>query len=139
MKKRVVIPLVIVAVLVVVLLILSIPTPKEPEIQPNPLNTQLYNTLSELGIEDAVVDVTAERTVVRYNLPENMSKEDAEISIMQVAAEISINSGKIIIQTYENFKPVEGVIVGTNDVLAFMEKTITYEEFRERIVIRSLK
>ena len=135
MKKRVVIPLVIVAVLVVVLLILSIPTPKEPEIQPNPLNTQLYNTLSELGIEDAVVDVTAERTVVRYNLPENMSKEDAEISIMQVAAEISINSGKIIIQTYENFKPVEEVIVGTNDVLAFMEKTITYEEFRKRIEV----
>ena len=135
MKKRIVIPLVIVAVLVVVLLILSIPTPKEPEIQPNPLNTQLYNTLSELGIEDAVVDVTAERTVVRYNLQENMSKEDAEISIMQVAAEISINSGKIIIQTYENFKPVEEVIVGTNDVLAFMEKTITYEEFRKRIEV----
>ena len=135
MKKRVVIPLVIVAVLVVVFLILSIPTPKELEIQPNPLNTQLYNTLSELGIEDAVVDVTADRTVVRYNLPENMSKEDAEISIMQVAAEISINSGKIIIQTYENFKPVEEVIVGTNDVLAFMEKTITYEEFRKRIEV----
>jgi len=138
MKKKIVIPIAVIAVLAIALYILSLPSQPEPEIIPNPLNTELYIALTSVGIEDAVVDITPERALVRYNLPENMSKESVNYYIMGAAAAIT-NSSKIVIQVYENFTPLEEVVVNTDDVLAFMNETITYEEFEKRIEIKSLK
>lgn len=138
MKKKIVIPIAVIAVLAIALYILSLPSQPEPEIIPNPLNTELYIALASVGIEDAVVDITPERALVRYNLPENMSKESVNYYIMGAAAAIT-NSSKIVIQVYENFTPLEEVVVNTDDVLAFMNETITYEEFEKRIEIKSLK
>ena len=135
MKKKIVIPITVIAVLAIALCILSLPSQPEPEIIPNPLNTELYLALASVGIEDAVVDITPERALVRYNLPENMSKESVNYYIMGAAAAIT-NSSKIVIQVYENFTPLEEVIVSTEDVLAFMNETITYEEFEKRIEIK---
>ncbi|RLG39170.1 MAG: hypothetical protein DRN91_00585 [Candidatus Alkanophagales archaeon] len=94
--------------------------------------------MTSVGIEDAIVDITDERALVRYNLPENMSKESVNYYIMGAAAAIT-NSSKIVIQVYENFTPLEEIVVSTEDVLAFMNETITYEEFEKRIEIKSLK
>jgi len=138
MKKKIVIPIAVTAVLAIALYILSLPSQPEPEIIPNPLNTELYLALTSVGIEDAIVDITDERALVRYNLPENMSKESVNYYIMGAAAAIT-NSSKIVIQVYENFTPLEEIVVSTEDVLAFMNETITYEEFEKRIEIKSLK
>jgi len=130
-------------VLVAFLLILSLYflslESEKPEITPNPLNIELYAALASVGIEDAVVDITQERALIRYNLPENMSKESVNYYIMGAAATIAPNSSKIVIQVYGNFEPLEEIVVKTEDVLAFMNETITYEELEKRIEIRSLK
>ncbi len=132
MRKLIVVFLVLIA-LVAMVTFLYLPAPSEEEINPDPLNNELYSELMRIGIRDAVVDITDERALIRYNLPEGMSREDTELSIMKAAATIAPDSDKIVIQTYENFKPVEEVTIGTSDVLDFMEKTITYEEFKNRI------
>jgi len=130
-------------VLVAFLLILSLYflslESEKPEITPNPLNIELYAALASVGIEDAVVDITQERALIRYNLPENMSKESVNYYIMGAAATIAPNSSKIVIQVYGSFEPLEEIVVKTEDVLAFMNETITYEELEKRIEIRSLK
>ena len=82
MKKKIVIPITVIAVLAIALCILSLPSQPEPEIIPNPLNTELYLALASVGIEDAVVDITPERALVRYNLPENMSKESVNYCLL---------------------------------------------------------
>ena len=138
MKKKTIILVIIAIILLIALFILSFSTQPESEITPNPLNTELYLALASVGIEDAVVDITPERALVRYNLPENMSKESVNYYIMGAAAAIT-NSSKIVIQVYESFTPLEEVIVSIEDVLAFMNETITYEEFEKRIEIKSLK
>jgi len=112
---------------------------REEPIRPNEANDKVYAGLVKLGIRDAVVDITPERALVRYNLPENMSKVEMRYHILWLIAGISPNSSKIVIQVYENFTPLEEVIVSTEDVLAFMNETITYEELQKRIEIRSLK
>ena len=38
-------------------------------------NTQLYAALVAVGIEDAIVDITDERALIRFNLPNNLNKE----------------------------------------------------------------
>jgi len=116
----------------------TIQTPSEPELTPNPLNAELYFFLSNGGLENALVDITPERALIRYNLPENVSTETTNFFVMKASARIAPNSSKIIIQVYENFTPLEEVIVSTEDVLAFMNGTITYEEFEKRIEIKSL-
>lgn len=137
MKKKVAISITVIAILAISSYILSLPSQPEP-VTPYPLNTELYLALASVGIEDAVVDITEERALIRYNLPENMSKEAVNYYIMGAAATIT-NSSKILIQVYENFTPLEEVIVSTEDVLAFMNGTITYEELEKRIEIKSLK
>ena len=134
-NEKIAIPAII-AIVAIALFILYHPSQLETEITPNPLNTELYAALVSIGIENAVVDITPERAFVRYNLPENMRK--VNYYIMGAAAAIT-NSSKIVIQVYENFTPLEEVVVNTDDVLAFMNETITYEEFEKRIEIKSLK
>jgi len=139
MMKKKLSPILIVAFALIAFFILSLLTQPEPEITPNPLNTELYSALASAGIEDAVVDITPERALIRYNLPENMSKESANYYIMGAAATITPNSSKIVIQVYEDFEPLEEVVANTEDVLAFIDGAITYEELEKRIEIRSLK
>ena len=140
MRKKyiILIPTVTLVVLGIALAILSIPPPKEPEVTPNPLNTLIYNELLEAGIRGAVVDVTAERALIRYNLPENMSKEDAEIQIMKIAA-ANTASNKIVVQTYENFKPIEEAIVEKNYVTDYINGIISLDELKKQIKINPLK
>ena len=137
MRKRNILILAAVIFLVIGILYI-VPSPKEEEVIPNPKNTELYTLLANVGIEDALVDITKDRALIRYELPENMSKEASQYYIMLAAATIT-NSSKIVIQVYENFTPLEEVVVSTDDVLAFMNGTITYEEFEKRIKIKSLK
>jgi len=137
MKKKIVIPVVVLAVIAIILFILSLPSQPEAEITPSPLNTKLYTILASAGIEDAVVDITDERALVRYNLPKDVNKEDALQFVVIEVAKIS-DSNKIIIQIYDNFTPLEEVNVDKEDALKLARHEITYEELKQRIETKSL-
>ena len=80
-------------------------------------NTQLYAALVDAGIEDAVVDITDERALIRYNLlPANLNKEATRQYILRASAIIAPETDKIVIQTYVNYEPGEEITVNTRDV-----------------------
>ena len=81
-------------------------------------NTQLYAALVDAGIEDAVVDITDERALIRYNLllPATLNKEATRQYILSASAIIAPETDKIVIQTYVNYEPGEEITVNTKDV-----------------------
>ena len=81
-------------------------------------NTRLYAALVAVGIEDAIVDITDERALIRFNLPNNLNKGATWYYIMSASAAIAPETDKIIIQTYENYERREEVTVNTTDVIA---------------------
>ena len=101
------------------------------------LHEALPTILVKSRIEDAVVDVTDERALVRYNLPHGLDKDDTLQFVIVEAAKIS-DSNKIVIQIYENFTPLEEINVDRKVVLDFAKHRITYEEFKQRVGIKPL-
>ena len=80
-------------------------------------NTQLYAALVDAGIEDAVVDITDERALIRDNLlPARLNKEATKQYILSASAIIAPETDKIVIQTYVNYEPGEEITVNTVDV-----------------------
>jgi len=104
-NEKIAIPAII-AIVAIALFILYHPSQPETEITPNPLNTELYAALVSIGIENAVVDITPERAFVRYNLPENMSKESVNYYIIGAAAAITNSSW---LSSYERNNNLRGV------------------------------
>jgi len=98
-------------------------------------NTQLYAALVAVGIEDAIVDITDERALIRFNLPNNLNKEATWYYIMSASAAIAPETDKIIIQTYENYERREEVTVNTTDVIALINGSITMEEFQKMLKV----
>jgi len=105
----------------------------EENIEIREKNTQLYAALVAVGIEDAIVDITGERALIRYNLPPNLNTEATWYYIMSASTAIAPESDKIIIQTYENYEWREEVTVNTTDVMALMNEDITMEDFKEMV------
>jgi len=138
MKKKIIVPFVIIVVSIAILVFLSLPSPREPEAIPDPLNHELYLKLTNMGIKDAVVDITKERVLIRYNLLKSMNKSSVNYEIMRNAATIA-DSGKIVIQVYKDFKPLEEIVASREDVLAYMNGAISYKELEKRIETKSLK
>ena len=98
-------------------------------------NTQLYAALVDAGIEDAVVDITDERALIRYNLPPNLNMEATWYYIISASAIIAPETDKIVIQTYVNYEPREEITVNTTDVIALMNEGITMVDFQERVKV----
>lgn len=142
-KKILILGMVLIAIIIVLALLylyyLPVAKEEEPTIRPSLESSNLYFILAVAGLENAVVEINPERTFVRYNLPENMDKEAVQYYIFGSAASVSPNSTKIVIQTYENFEPKEEVVVETKDVIAFMNESITLDEFKKRIIVKPLK
>lgn len=85
-KKKFLIPgVMLVLVIATVAVLYYLPVPEEPSVEPKPKNSLLYAALAGMGIEDAVVDVIPQKVLIRYNLPENMSKEAIHYYIMGAA------------------------------------------------------
>jgi len=111
----------------------------EENIEIHEENTQLYAALVAVGIEDAIVDITDERALIRFNLPNNLNKEATWYYIMSASAAIAPETDKIIIQTYENYERREEVTVNTTDVMALINGNITMEEFQKMLKVSNSK
>lgn len=134
-RKKLFIGLGIILGIVVLLLVVffALSTPKKPEPMASEKNTNLYNTLVDFGIIDAVIDISEERAFIRYELPDFIDKTNAVYYIMGAASSVAPETETIIIQTYQNFEPVDEVIVSTKEVIFFTNGEITEEEFLEKI------
>lgn len=97
-------------------------------------NTQLYSLLYGMGL-NPLVDVTEERVLVRYNLPEGMN-EETYYRVLAYSARVAPNSKEIIVQIYKDYSPYLEVRANTQDVLSWIEGKISRDELS--IVVREV-
>ena len=98
----------------------------------------LYSALADAGIENAVADVTKERTLVRFELPEGMNKEAAVSYLFGVAAELEPNVSDIVVQVFKNEKPVEEYKAKSSDVKDYSAGKISDSDFEGKVTINPL-
>lgn len=108
--------------------------PKPASIELREENTQLYSLLYEMGL-NPLVDVTEERVLVRYNLPEGMN-EETYYRVLAYSARVAPNSREIIVQIYKDYSPYLEVRANTQDVLSWIEGKISRNELS--IVVREV-
>jgi len=108
--------------------------PKLVSIELREENTQLYSLLYGMGL-NPLVDVTEERVLVRYNLPEGMN-EETYYRVLAYSARVAPNSREIIVQIYKDYSPYLEVRANTQDVLSWIEGKISRDELS--IVVREV-
>ena len=102
-------------------------------------NDAIYAALVSVGIENALVDVTDERTIIRYEVPNDMNKEAALYYVIGGAARYAIPGSTITATLFENESASEESTVSVKDVFAFLNKKITEKKFSGRINRKNLK
>lgn len=103
------------------------PSPPEEPVDADLSATVVYGQLVALGIEDAVVDASDDRVLVRYNRDGNRSVTPAHVAVE--AAEVYPDVPRIVIQVFEGFEPREQVVVETEVALALARGEVSAEAF----------
>ncbi len=101
----------------------------------------IYESLAFQGIDDAIVEVTSNHVLIKYDQPPVRSDADALLVwlyMMGVAAESAPDTTEIIIQMYAGNELLFETNVYTNDVLDFTESRITFDEFRSKVNVRAM-
>jgi len=83
-----------------------------------PENEELYSALQSAGIEDALVDVTDDRVLVRYERPAGYDVRATNYLVLGAAAEAAPYTERVVVECYEGSTRVERVSANTGDVLA---------------------
>lgn len=125
--------LVVAVVLIGVFLFLSQPAPTEPDVEPSEKNTELYLTLADASITDAVVDITDERALVRYNVPEEMTKNESVYYTLGATATVADDSESIVLEVYRNNEGDERVTVSTEAVREFVRNESSLSDLQNEI------
>lgn len=107
-------------------------------LEADPTATEITVDLAEKGIEDAVVDVSDERALVRYNLPTDMSTEESWVVVLEELLQHAPSSDVAVLQVYEDGEPTQEIEADMDDVEAYFDARISWQEFRERITVRSV-
>lgn len=102
-------------------------------------NDAIYAALVSVGIENALVDVTDARTIIRYEVPRAINKKAALYYVIGAAARYAVPASTIIATLFENESASEESTVSVKDVLAFLNKEMTEKEFSGRINRKDLK
>lgn len=124
----------IIIVLVTGLLIfLYWPASTIPELELNPINSQIYSTLVAIGIEDAVIEAGTDEIFIVYELPETIDKETSWYYIMGSVAENAPSTKIVRIQAYIKGEATEKITVNMEDIQKARSGTISEEEFKTKI------
>ncbi len=113
------------------------PAPEEPAVAAA-ANTSVFQAMAAGGIDNAVVDITPERALVRYNLPQGMDEAASWAYALTVLSSVAPYSQQAVVQIYQDFAPKTEVNVGMADVVAMMEGRLTAEQFEQRVRIAPL-
>ncbi len=131
-KKIAILVLALIVIIIVGYMFLPAPT---GEVVLNEKNSEIYSLLVAGGINESMVDATAERVLIQYDLPDGMEKEASWYFAMGAAAAASPDSEKVVVQAFVADKATEKVSVKTKDVLDLLSKKITDEEFSARVEV----
>lgn len=95
----------------------------------------LYDSLAEIGIDEPLIDITRERVLVVYNLPDDMEKENVDYYIMAAAAKIAPEAGLVHLKAIKDSMPFETVVAEMPKLLDLINEKIDLETFRQDAVV----
>ncbi|MGD9778418.1 hypothetical protein [Methanomethylovorans sp.] len=101
----------------------------------------IYESLAFQGIDDAIVEVTEEQVLVKYDQPPVRSDTDALLIwlyIMGAAAETAPYTDKIIIEMYDGTEELYEVTVQTSDIQDYLDSYTTLDEFKTKVSVRAV-
>lgn len=124
---------VILALLAVFWVLGASPTPDEEPVSPSEKNTELFYTLADASITDAVVDITDERALVRYNVPENMTKNESVYYTLGATARVANESERVVLEVFSENEPVERVEVRVEEVESYLSDETTLSDLEKEI------
>jgi len=125
--------LVLVVVIAATLAVLAQPTPSEEPLNVSEQNSRVYAKLVDANITSAVVDINDSRSLVRYEVPPEMSVKESEQYVIGATASVAEEAPTIRLQVYDDFEKTEEVRVATKDVLAYRDGEISLDELEQRI------
>ncbi|WMW23129.1 hypothetical protein RE476_04685 [Methanolobus mangrovi] len=101
----------------------------------------IYESLAFQGIDDAIVEVTEEHVLVKYDQPPVKSDTDALIIwfyIMGIAAETAPDTDEVIIEMYDGTEPLYEVTAQTSDIRDYLDSYMTLEDFKAKVDVRAV-
>lgn len=98
-----------------------------------PENEELYSALQSAGIEDALVDVTDDRVLVRYERPEGYDVRATNYLVMGAAVEAAPYTERVVVESYDGSTRLERISANTGDVLAIVRTDDPSPEDWERL------
>lgn len=104
----------------------------------DPVATEIAADLAEGGIEDALVDVTDERALVRYDPPSDMNTEESWLVVLDSLQANAVDSELAVLQVYDTGDPRQEVEADMADVEAYFDARISWDEFRNRMSVRNV-
>lgn len=116
---------------IVIGIIALLPYPS-PEVTPSNYSTEIYQDFTKVGIENVVVDTTKERVLVRYEVPNNLDRENSTKLVIQVVT-TTVYDRPVIIQIYEDFRPIEQLTVDIETIQEYNNGHISLDEVKNRI------
>ena len=122
---------VLLAILAVVIVILPV---GGEQVVASDANSHIYSLLVAGGIEEALVDSTLKRTIVSYDLPQNIGKEASWYYVLGAVASVAPETKRIELQAFVNDQPTEQLIVQMRDVEDFRSNRISEEQFKSKFI-----
>lgn len=127
MKRAVLGGIVIVLALVAVGLGVAGPASSDT-IEPNERDSELYASLADAGVSDAVVEISDEHVLVRYEVPDGMNRTESLEIVLRKSAAAAPNTQVLVVQVYDGYEPALQATVETSVVLAYVLDELTYED-----------
>lgn len=106
--------------------------------QADPVATEIAADLAGEGIPDAVVDVTDERALVRYDPPSKMGPEESWLVVFDSLHANGVDSELAVLQVFEDGDPSQEIEADMVDVAAYFEARISWDELRNRMSVRNV-
>ncbi len=127
-----------IAIGIIALLVIAVAAlylwPVPQELSANETNSEIYAALVAGGIEDAVVDVTANQVIIAYNLPANTDKDASQFFVMGTVAASTPDIETLKIETHTG-QTVETVTVKIKDVTDLLGGRLTETQFRIKMTV----
>lgn len=99
-------------------------------------NTRVFQALAAGGIDDALVGITPERALVRYNLPQGMEEAASWAYALAVLSSVAPQSVQAVVQVAHDFEPRTEISVPMVDVLAMLAGRMSAAQFEELVSVR---
>lgn len=146
MITRLIVAIGILVLLVSGFMLVSQPTQPDASVDPSRDDSAVYTRLAASGIADAVVDVTDDRALIRYEVPENASVDRSKYAVIGIVATTTANQSvtahdpdRIVVQVYEDYDPVEELRVETEIARRYAAGDRSLDELKEAITVVPLE